>query len=100
MACLRTAPQPIPGSTATRAADDGAEQRFGHGFDSAFDLMPNVNGSGAALGDLEPLVVAERRGAVLHVQIGVTHPAARNPHQRFAAARLQKVHDGLASVAP
>src|SRR5580692_4625740 len=48
------------------------------------------------LRNVEPLVVAERKIAVLQMQVRMAHAAALDAHQHFAAARRRTIHDGLA----
>jgi len=85
-----------PGIDRDAAADGGA---FGVGsgaFDHAGDLVAEREWQGTILGDVEPLVVAERKIAVLQMQVRMAHAAARDAHQHFAAARRRAIHDGFA----
>src|SRR4029077_12558307 len=65
-------------------------------LDHAGDLVAEREGQGTSLGDVALLVAAEREVAVLHVQVGMAHAAALDPHQHLAAARLGRIDDGLA----
>ena len=89
-----------PGIDRDAVADHRAFGIRSCAFDHAGDLMAERERQRAILGDVEPLVVAEREIAVLQMQVGMAHAAAFDAHQHFAAARRRTIDDGLAERLP
>ncbi len=66
------------------------------GFNHSGNLVTERERQHAVLGDVEPLVAAEREIAVLHMQVGMADPATLDADEDFGAVRPGAVHDRLA----
>jgi hypothetical protein len=103
----------VPARRTGAAADPGIHRNFAPsrrrrirrhigagGFDRPGDLVAERERQRPPGRDIEPLVAGELEKAVLHVQVGMAHPAARDPHQYFGAAQCRAFHNGFAQRRP
>ena len=67
------------------APDCRAFGRLAGSLDDAGDLVSQREGQSAVLGDVEPFVAAQRKIAVLQMQVRVADAATVHPQQNFAA---------------
>src|SRR6202030_3980378 len=67
-------------------ADGGALGVRSGAFDHAGDLVAEREWQRPIFGEVEPLVVAERKIAVLQMQVRMAHAAALDAHQHFGPA--------------
>src|ERR1700733_5384748 len=77
------------------AANSRAAGSLSRGFDHAGDLVPKCERQRAVLGNVEPLVAAQREIPILQMQVGMAHAAALNAHENLAAARGRAIRHRL-----
>src|SRR5690349_3897172 len=82
------------------AAENDAVGIFAGSLDDAGNLVPKRKRQSAVFADIKAPVAAQRKIAVLHVEIRVAHPAASHPDQNLGAARRRTLGQRLAQRLP